>query len=127
MNTDPLRQTVDLQRLREARQQIPPWLRRQIAGAIAEYEAEIGRYKEALEDASETRDRLRVLQHVLIALLQQQGGSVTLESGALAAVPGGSVVGVEKLDRGEADRVRLRIYWRPPGGAPAALDYEPDR
>jgi hypothetical protein len=104
---------------------IPPNLARMIRAMIGEYESQLAAYKEALEQADENRDRLRMLQHVLIAMLQQQGGTVTLYAGQLGEIPPGSVVGVEKLAPGEGDRVPLRIYWRPPG-APAQTDLHPE-
>src|SRR5262245_12140010 len=114
----PPRPALALAAARRAGRMIPHWLRPILAEALREHEREIEQYKEALEGHEETRDRLRILQHVLILLLGQQVGSVVLYAGELNLVPPGSTVGVLKLAPGEGDRVPLRIYWRPPGQAP---------
>jgi hypothetical protein len=102
---------------------LPGWLRGMIGAMMREYDGQLAGLKEQLEGYEETRDRLRILQHVLICLLEQQGGSVVLYAGQLNEVAAGSVVGVQKLAAGEGDRVPLRIYWRGPGGVPAEMDY----
>jgi len=112
-----------IRRLRQLGRTMPAWVRDLVGRMIVEYDVQLAELREALEGYDETRDRLRILQHVLIALLEQQGGSVTLSAGEINHAPPGSVVGVEKLAPGEGDGVPLRIYWRPPGGAPASVDF----
>jgi hypothetical protein len=115
----------DPRRLRQLGRTLPNWARELIGRMIAEYDGQLAQARDALEDYAETRDRLRITQHVLIRLLERQGGSITLSAGEINSVPVGSVVGVTKLGAGEGDGVDLLIYWRPPGGKPAQVDLEP--
>jgi len=113
---------AELRRLGRA---LPPWVKRLIAGLIAESDERARFYDEALAGYQETRDRLRLLQLALVCLLEQQGGSATLYAGQLNQVPPGTVVGVQKLAPGEGDRVPLRVYVRGPG-APPVVDLKPE-
>jgi len=109
---------ADLMRLKMLGRNLPPWLRSVLAAVVTEHETQLAAYREALDGYEETRDRLRMLQLVLIVLLEQQGGEVKLYAGQLNEIPPGAVVGVEKLARGEGDRVPLRVYTRGPGEPP---------
>lgn len=113
---------TELRRLGAA---LPPWVKRLIAGLVAESDERARVLEERLEGYAEARDRLRLLQYVLICLLEREGGSVTLYAGQLGLVPPGTVVGVQKLAAGEGDRVPLRIYVRAPG-EPAHVDLQPE-
>lgn len=120
------RQTLDPTLVGRLRRAMTPEMKAALRRIFEDHEKEIEQYKEALEGHEELKDRLRLTQLALIVALQKMGGAMTLHAGQLNEIPAGSVVKVDKLERGEGDNVPLRVSWRPPTtDKPATTDIRP--
>jgi hypothetical protein len=103
-----------------------PVAKSMVREAIVGYETRIAALLEQMDDYQEVRDRLRLTQLALIVALQKMGGSMEMYAGQMNEIPKGSVVRVEKLERGDGDNVPLRVSWHPPDpNRPATTDYRP--